>query len=103
MTQAGIPDRQRLRDAFGQIDHLIVQLLIILLVRTVPLTRATGESTRVKDLVDILLVAEHMEVNGPAYKHRQSGSLGHAGGCTGTEERSFLMSGAIGDPVADVR
>lgn len=28
--------------------------------------RATGENTRVKDLVDILLIAEHMVVNGPA-------------------------------------
>ncbi len=28
--------------------------------------RATGESTRVKDLVDILLIAEHMSVEGPA-------------------------------------
>jgi hypothetical protein len=28
--------------------------------------RATGESTRVKDLVDIILIAEHMAVNGPA-------------------------------------
>ncbi|PKO20230.1 MAG: nucleotidyl transferase AbiEii/AbiGii toxin family protein, partial [Chloroflexi bacterium HGW-Chloroflexi-1] len=28
--------------------------------------RATGESTRVKDLVDIILIAEHMAINGPA-------------------------------------
>lgn len=28
--------------------------------------RATGESTRVKDLVDIILIAEHATINGPA-------------------------------------
>ena len=28
--------------------------------------RTTGESSRVKDLVDIVLIAEHMTINGPA-------------------------------------
>jgi hypothetical protein len=30
--------------------------------------RAAGESTRVKDLVDILLIAEHMTINGPVLR-----------------------------------
>jgi hypothetical protein len=30
--------------------------------------RATGESTRVKDLVDILLIAEHMTISGPVLR-----------------------------------